>query len=129
MKTAKIIDLKKYVETATEGKYTTHQIHSLAIIEGPKGIIITDEDAVNMIEDSLDNLIDIHVKYNNDTIAMLPEGKGQESIANLLEKAPVTEQPVNEYIREFGDRLSQNYNYLLESIEEIGLNPVDYKKQ
>ena len=127
MSKAKIIDIKSFVENTTDDKYTTFQEHSVAIIEGPKGLIITDEDGIHSVEQSMETCIEIYVKYNNDSTPLMPEGSGEQTVQHLLANAPVTEQPIAEYIRKFGSRIEANFKGILKSIEEIGLNPDDYK--
>jgi hypothetical protein len=128
MTKAKIIDLKTFVETTTEGKYTAFQHHDLAIIEGPKGVIVSDDEGIHTVELSTADKIQIAVQYNNETLAMMPEGMGDEFIGVLLESNHINEQPLNQYIKTFGDRIESNYQELLESIKEIGLDPEDFKR-
>ena len=129
MSNVKIIDIKSLIEKSTEGKHTSYQIHNTAVLEGPTGVIAIDNDACHQILENSQETIQINAVLNDGAIKMHPEGVTDASIEELLKDAPVTEQPLVEYIQWFGSRIEYNYRELLKSIESIGLNPDDFKKQ
>ena len=50
MSKIKVIDLKGYVEDYTSKKFTAYRDMTMGIIQGPKGVIITDDEACHTIE-------------------------------------------------------------------------------
>ena len=130
MSKVKVIDLKSHIENTSEQKYTSYRDNiSKAVLEGPKGVIAINDDASYQLLESIDDTIHIEVALNDGNIKFAPEGMADEKLSVLLTDAPVTEQPLNEYVLTFDEYIEECYNELLKSIKKIGLNPDDFKRK
>ena len=129
MSKVKVINLKALVEGNTEQKYTTQGNDSVAIIEGPRGVIVCDIDAVHMLEPSINETFLIPLKYNNGKMVLMPVAQANLSVKELLESEHVIEQPLEQYIQWFGSRIESNYRELLGSIKDAGLDENLFRKQ
>lgn len=123
----KVINLKSFVEEKSEDKYTSHGQSTLGIIEGPKGTIITHDDAYHQLETEGDIDIQLPVVLNDGEVKLMPEGMGEEKLDTILKHDSTTEQTLYNFIQNFGSRIESNIKLLKKSIEEIGLNPDDFK--
>ena len=84
-----------------------------ALIEGPKGFILTDSDGVHTLHDK--GYVGIQgIKFTLDQIKATP-------IYNI--------EKLSTFVRTFGSRIEANYRLLLHSIEKIGLNPNNYPRK
>jgi len=102
----------------------------MCIIEGKKGIIITDNEACHTVHKSVDEKYEIDVvKISADpnVISMNPDATGKVSI-KALQTASYIELELGEWVRRFGSRIENNYDILLKSIKQIGLNPSDFPR-
>ena len=129
MSKIKVIDLISYVEDNTSNKFTAYRDMTMGIIQGPKGVIVTDDEACHTIETEENFELQIALTQNDGKIALMPHSIAAVGIEQALEEATVTEMPLREYIREFGSRLEMNYGLLLDSIREVGLDPDDFEQQ
>ena len=128
----KVYNTKEWIETETDGKYSTFREHNHAIICGPKGKVFTCSEGVHFIckNDAEELQIEIVTPSETGGIKIMPEAIIKTTIGEMLEKCPVMEEKeLGEYIRKFGTRLESNYNILLKSLKEIGLNPKDYPRE
>jgi len=128
----KVYDIDKAVKEFTEGKFQAFGYdNALAIIEGSKGIIVSNCDGVH--KHVLDNEDQIRILMVENTesksIPMFPSHSADTSVAMLKSLASYTEMKLTEFIRRFGSRIESNYDSLLKSIKEIGLNPADYPRE
>lgn len=124
----KVINLKSFVEEKSGGKHTSHGPSTMGIIKGPKGTIITFDDAYHDVK-SDDNIdINLPVVLNNGQIKLMPEGFAQEPLQDILKHVSTTEQPLYNFIQRFGSRIESNIKMLKKSIEQIGLNPNDFEQ-
>ena len=108
----------------THKTITTYTEHEAVIIEGTKGIIVTDNEAIHNIYDDFNGI------YEFDVCAIdgnTPIGVVKISIDEMI-TADSTEVELTEYVRKFGSRIENNYALLLKTIKEIGLNPKDYPR-
>ena len=82
-----------------------------AVLVGADKVIVTDNEAVHVVENRAGKVLGIPVEY-------------------LITKAtPVDEVELGIFVRRFGARIEGNYIGLLKSIQEIGLNPADYPRK
>lgn len=98
----------------------------VAIIEGPKGIIITDDEGVHRVFSDRNYKIAFNVApHEEGTIQVIPTERIAVTIKVLMDEEH-EEQELGEFVRRFGTRIEQNYGFLLKTIEEFGLNPDNY---
>ena len=121
-------NIKKLVE-ANIHNHTTFREDSIVILIGTKGVIVVDIEGVHQIHSTIEDNYEIEVVKNPEpnTFAMMPDGILKASVKELME-AETEEVELGEYVRKFGNRLEQNYNILLKSIKEIGLDPTNYPR-
>jgi hypothetical protein len=108
----------------THKTITTYTESDVVIIEGTKGIIVTDNEAIHNLYDDFNGI------YEFDVCAIggnTPIGLVKISIDEMI-TADSTEVELTEYVRKFGSRIENNYALLLKTIKEIGLNPKDYPR-
>jgi hypothetical protein len=95
-----------------------------ALIVGKDKVILTDMDA-------------IHTLHNvNETIQLTDPSNSNSkkcsiAIKDLIDKkvnVPVDEVELGIFVRTFSARIERNYELLLKSIKEIGLDPKDYPR-
>jgi hypothetical protein len=88
---------------------------NLAIINEANGkVILTDNEA-------------IHTVYGSVNDAVLVNGATVQDILNTPIVGEV--EKVGAWVRRFGSRIERNYDLLLNSIKEIGLDPKDFPRQ
>jgi hypothetical protein len=128
MKTVKIYNIKKAVESANEFKRTSRE-DELAIIQGTKGIIVTDNEAVHAVFDNTDEKVTLQIhKKNGDKMSLIPVDGIDVPIEHIQKEVDFREETLTSFVRRFGNRIESNYNLLLNSLKEIGLNPADYPR-
>ncbi len=126
----KVYDINKAVKESTEGKFKAFGFDAtLAIIEGPNGIIVSDCDGVHKVLKDEQQRFKIQMVENTESIYIYPSHSADTSVAMLKSSASYTEMKLTEFIRRFGSRIESNYDILLKSIKEIGLNPADYPRE
>ncbi len=128
MSTVKVLNLKELIETSTKGTHTTYGNDTIAILTGPRGIIVTDNEGIHTIQESIDCTIDYNMVKNDGEFKVMPEFIGNEKLSVLLEHAPISEVPLKAYIRTFGSRIESNYSTLLDSIDIIGIDSSKYNR-
>jgi hypothetical protein len=94
-----------------------------ALIIGKEKVILADMDA-------------LHTMHNVDEVIKLTDFDTgmvcRVAIKDLIDKnvnVPVDEVELGIFVRTFGARIERNYELLLKSIEEIGLDPKDYPRE
>ena len=131
-KFVKVYDTKKLVEELTGKEWTTFTFsHDYAIIEGPKGVVVTCGEGVGFKADSPADTMSIGVQRPREgkRIPLMAEGSIELPISEVMEKAPVRRMTLRKYIRKFGARLERNYEEILWSLKEIGLDPANYPRK
>lgn len=123
----KVYNIKEMVEKESEGKFTARE--SLAIIEGRKGIIVTDCEAVHEVYKSEDEKYNIALYPNDGAMHLFPSAEVNLTLRFIKEKGKYQECELTEFVRHFGSRIECNYNLLLKSIKQIGLTPDNYKRE
>jgi hypothetical protein len=86
-----------------------------ALIVGKGKTILTDNEACHTIH-NLNGSIDF---INNVSVP----------IKTIIESTPLAEEELGTWVRTFGSRIENNYDGLLKSIKEIGLDPKDYPRK
>ena len=130
MKNINVYNLRKLVE-GTEFKnlpqMTTQSYHELAIIQGDKGIMIIDDEAVGRVAESLDETFKLGICENKENVIYaLPQYTINIPIHDIINKAECREVPIREFVRKFGSRLENNFKIALKTIDEIGLDSKEY---
>ncbi len=115
----------------------------LVVIEGPKGVLVVENDACYYklgsvgrdFQVDLGKVPEVKVDENGKErkqISLMPSASITRPLKDYLddcrEKGCTTEGPLTGFVRRFGGRIENNYSVLLDSIEEIGLNPKDYPR-
>jgi hypothetical protein len=122
-----IINLNEYVNDETHGEYKIHGAATMAVITGPKGIILTDSNGYHTSHQTPANEIDVQlpVSKNSGELNAFPEGMGQETLDKLLAHSSTTEQNLSDFIELTANNTSSRAQLLDNSIREIGANPDD----
>ena len=132
METVTVINIKQLVEESSKGALTTHNDHTIAIIDLPCGTIITDNEAVHRIAEAEDN-IDILVHPNDEQFHIFPSSATITPLTALrqlaIAKGAVTQVTLPEYIKKFGSRIANNHNGLLNTIVELGGLKSNYSEE
>ena len=136
MKTVKVYDINSRIKAEFDGKYEGYGAadRELAIIEGPKGIVVSDYEAVHWLFGSVEENIALdlyEVKIDasgRKMIPMLPSKRAEATIAYIKEKCEAKEVDLGQWVRRFGARLESNYDTLLKSIKKVGLDSRDYPR-
>jgi len=125
MKTVNVYNVKKLIEKINKGKYSSH-IEELAIIEGPKGILISEAAPAfyvrKDVEDDCHTVIFKTTEPKKGILLPVP-------IKVLISQCEKREVPLNEFVQPVGKRPGTHYKLLLKSIEQIGLDPKDYPRK
>jgi hypothetical protein len=85
-----------------------------AVIVGKERVILTDNEAIHSIHNiagSIDFIKGVSVP-----------------VQTILDATPIKEEELGTFIRHFGSRIESNYQILLGSIKDIGLDPKDYPR-
>lgn len=122
-------DIDKILKDKTGNKWEFVGNGKWIIIEGPKGIIISDNDAVHHLFPCRDYEVKLQVveKQEEGVIALFPSHSLSVKIGELME-CDHKEKELGQVVRRFSDRIERNYLTLLKSIKEIGLNLNDYPR-
>jgi len=102
----KIYDLNKFSNLGREIN---------AIIVGKDRVILTDDEACHTVH-NLHGTVEFTCDVN------VP-------VMDILEEEPIREEELGTFVRTFGSRIEGNYNHLLESIKDIGLDPKDFPRK
>ena len=86
--------------------------------------------AHHQIHSTIEDNYEIEVVKNPEpnTFAMMPDGGIVKAPIKELMEAESEDVELGLFVRKFGNRLEQNYNILLKSIKEIGLDPTNYPR-
>ena len=130
MKNINVYNLRKLVE-GTEFKnlpqMTTQSYHELAIIQGNKGIMIIDDEAVGRVTESLDETFKLGISEKKDNVIyIMPQYTINIPIKDIIKETECREVPIREFVRKFGSRLESNFKIALKTIDEIGLDSKEY---
>lgn len=121
-------DIDKILKDKTGNKWEFVGNGKWIIIEGPKGIIISDNDAVHHLFPGRDYEVKLQVaEKKEDMVSLFPSHSLPIKIGELMECSH-EEKELGQAVRKFGGRIETNYLILLKSIKEIGLNPDDYPR-
>lgn len=130
MKKIKVYNLKKKVEEDYEGITTYHYDDEVAIVQNEKN-----DRALMFISEGVGECYNINEKYkisvdriheNKNSVSIMPIGTIDIEIENIINTCEYRETYIRDFIRKFGSRLQNNFNEILQSIDEIGLNSKDY---
>ena len=127
----KVFNLNDVVKQFTEGKYHCGFDEKNAIIAGREKFIFTDNEAVHSLHDdsitlSIENGYQEYKVFYFLTHELSITIKVKDILA---ECQPREEVELGQWIRQGKDRIERNYDRLLNSIEEIGLDPKDYSRE
>ena len=127
----KVFNLNDVVKQFTEGKYHISFDEKSAIITGKEKFIFTDNEAVHSIhDDSLTLRIEKGYQEYKTFYFLTHELSITIKVKDILaECQPCEEVELGQWIRQGKDRIERNYDRLLNSIEEIGLDPKDYSRE
>jgi len=130
MKNINVYNLRKLVE-GTEFKnlpqMTTQSYHELAIIQGDKGIMIIDDEAVGRVAKSLDETFKLGISEKKDNVIyIMPQYTINIPIKDIIKETECREVSIREFVRKFGSRLESNFKIALKTIDEIGLDSKEY---
>ena len=129
MSKVKVYDVRSCVEKNSNGKYTTFYEHEYAVIEGPKGLVITGSEGVHYFYNAIGDTHQFALeKKREGSVAFMAEATIDVTLKEITE-LPYREVELGEFIRRFGSRLEQNYGILLDSLEGLGLDPKDYPRE
>jgi hypothetical protein len=139
MKQVKVYNVAKWIQESPSNakKLEVHGTRGeLAILEGPGGFIVSCTEGVFFVENTEDATIPVglspaperdedgHAK----SFCLFPTGSVDLPIKEIRKGCDCEEKPLGDFVRRFGHRLESNYAYLLDAIEEIGLDPNDYPR-
>lgn len=131
-----LFDVAKYVAQKSNDKYVPIGYKELVVLQGPNGVIVTDNEACHEFFTNMDEMYDIEacdapvVDENGfTTIPLFPQYIIRLSIRDMLVLCDTEVVSLGKWIRTFGSRIESNYRILLASIEDIGLNPDDYPRR
>ena len=102
----------------------------LAVLEGPNGFVVTCSEGVSFREATRKASIPVGLCPRSEdglSFYIMPTHQTDVPVGEILE-CESREQPLCDFIRRFGHRLESNYRYLLQAIEEIGLDPAEYPR-
>ena len=121
-------NIKKLIETA-HPTHTTFREDSIVVLIGTKGVIVVDTEGVHQVHSTIEDGYEIEVVKipEPNRVPMMPDAIVKASIKELME-ADSEDVELGEYVRKFGSRLEKNYDILLKSIKQIGLDPNDYPR-
>ena len=128
MEKVKAYNLKEMVETSWDGAFTSH-VKEIVIIDGRKGFIVSDDEAVHEVFKNEDEKYHLDVYPNDGKIHMFPVNTVDIPLSFIKANAPCREVELTESVRHFGRRIEGNYELLLKSIKQIGLDPNNYKRE
>jgi hypothetical protein len=130
MKTVKAYDIKALVEGVDGHNLTAFGSDAqLVIMVGPKGVLIVTTEGVHYRFDSVEDSYEVDCCPNeSDKIYAIPSATLSATIKELMEEAASNEIHLGNFVRRFGERLETNYQILLDSIREVGLDPMDYPR-
>lgn len=115
----KVYDLAHLIEQYT-GIHLDGVSEENAIIIGPEKYIIVDTDGIHTIHKNNEPL-ELTNPVNGDIVKLSLEDITVRGV-------PVNEVELGTFVRAFGSRLESNYQILLKSIREIGLNSNNYPR-
>ena len=129
MKKVTVYDINSTILKDSKGEYNTLP-KKFAILEGPKGIVVTDDEAVHRVLKSDEEKIPFNLyKTLSEGFSLIPDKKVETSIKSIKENCISEEAELSKYVRFFGTRIKCNYAILLKSIKKIGLKSKDYSME
>jgi len=129
----KVYDLVAVMQQFVDSRFELKGSEPQACLVGKDTIILTDCEAIHSTH-SFNSHLELHL--GPDKPEQLDNGAKilkncfiQIPMRDFLKLAPVkSEMELGEFVRRFGSRIENNYDVLLRSIKEIGLNPKDYPR-
>jgi len=130
MKQVKVYNVAKFIEDNCDDRNLTAYgtDASWAILEGPDGILVVDNEAVHYKFGSGVDQCEIDCCKNDGGMYMMPSCTATVYVAAVMSEAETHMEPLGSFVRRFGSRIEHNYDLLLQSIKGIGLNPQDYPR-
>jgi hypothetical protein len=128
-----VIDLDKYIKTASEDKYRAYFQKELGIIQGPKGTIISYDDGYHEIDFDKDIDIEMSAVLNDEEVHTMPQYHATEKLSVMLDSEACTEKKLIQFIKPLTSGIEDQINMLnhinmiKERIKDIGLNPKDFE--
>ena len=136
IKKFKVYDLKEYIErNPIEGKeYTVFDFPTgIGIIEGNNGIIAIDSEGIGHKLNNLEEKfkVGINDKSRSNEIYMMAHYVININSKEIIENCNYKEMLLTEFINRYNynDRLRKNFDTLLKTINDIGLNSSHYYKK
>ena len=130
MKKIKVYNIGELVEKNLPEK-RIHGSDKLAIVEGANGVLVFDNEAVGWKKDTINDTIEIGLTNipEENSFFMFPQYTADMQIKDLL-KAEYEEMTITEFIDRYNynNRLKRNFEIILESFNEIGLDRKDIYK-
>lgn len=138
VKTVKAYNLAKFVEESNlehKGrKLTTFLQHEMVVVEGSKGVHMFCSEGVGETLESAADTFDLEVcvaperdeNGNPKTITIMPLGTVGITPKEIFESCESREVLVKDFVRQFGERLEENFNIQLRCMGSIGLNVSEY---
>ena len=136
----KVIDLDAYFSRVNP-EYVPFPSKLAVVVGIKKGkgkhkghVILVDTDAVHEIRNPNEKYtIALHsasVVDGKRAIGLMPVASTGTLVEDLvnMEGAEISFVELGSFVRRFGSRIEGNYNTLLKSIKEVGLNPEDYPR-
>ena len=128
MKTIKVYNISELTRKELPGKMV-HMLNKVAIVEGNKGVIVFDDEAIGWIKKSIYEEIKIGLTDipEENTFYVIPQYMVNASIKELME-AEYEEMPITQFVNRYNynSRLQNNFKTMLRTINEIGLDSKEY---
>ncbi len=126
-KKLKIYDLDALLRS--ECKKEAFRYQKVAIFEGPRGVVVAEQEAVHKKEASLSATIDIEANdpARPGTVWLMPSYIITIAISDVKE-APFTEMSMESFFsrRDYNPRCQSNWRILLASLDSIGFDLSEY---
>jgi hypothetical protein len=137
MAKVKVYDLRTALRCLTDGKCDLPFSEINAAIVGKDKVILTDDEAIHTIQDlSKQDLTLSPVLVDSLSIPAIAvrvkvevTAKVSLCVKDIIDHVGHTQEiELGEYVRRHGSRIEDNYDLLLGSIRDIGLDPKDYPR-
>ena len=128
MKKLKVYDVDAFCRDSVE--MMPFHYGQAAIIEGTKGVILAEHEAVHQIENLLTDSVVLPVAPipQNGGFPIFATHEWVVQLSDIAEKAPCKEMTMEEFFdkRDYNSRCQRNFMGLMASMREIGLEPKEY---
>ena len=137
-KKIRVFNLQKIIEENTKAAPGMEDIgwevvgaKEVGFLKGPKGMLMIEGDGVHRKYAHSTDTYDVSVApHEEGSMQVIPTHVIPMGILRFEELTfPSEEKTLSEFVRKFSARIEGNYETLLKSIEEIGLNPEDFPRE